>query len=174
MISLMNFFFDKADKHNFRVVVFESAININERVLRNYIKKSIPVYFLEPFVSYHIRRGPFHGFSGSVPDYVGRLLQRKEIELLRATSIEGKNIYRQACDKAVDVIESVFPVYKGKYTELIELIAHTLKSPVAENAFKKKLCDDLADFYSVNILLHRIEKLFGSGPILFYPDTNIS
>ena len=56
---------------------------------------------------------------------------------------------------------------------LFEYVFDTLKSSVGENVFKKNLCDRLAEFYSVNIMLHRIEELLGPNTSLFYSDTNV-
>lgn len=154
-------------------VVFESFDQANKSVLKNYIRKSIPVYFLEPFVAYHKKKSPFHGFSNAFPGYVEQFLREGTLELLSANLIEAKTIYRQATDKAVDVIESVFPEYKKEHEEVFEYVSDTLKSSVAMNIFKKDLCSRLAEFYSVNIMLYRVGKLLGPEPILFYPDTNV-
>ncbi len=158
----------------FKLVILESFNNVSRGTLKNYIKNSKTVYLIEPFVAYHIKNGPYHGFTGTFPDYIEQLLQKGVLKLLPADSIDGKSIYRQATDKAVEVIESVFPEYRKEHKELFEYVSDTLQSSVAENAFKKNLCDKLAEFYSVNILLHRIEKLFNTGPVLVYPDINVS
>ena len=170
MISII---YNTLDKTHYKAVVFESASSINMRVLEHHIKSRTTVYLLEPFVSFHARKGPFHGFSGSLPDGIKKLLRKKDIALITAESIEVKTIYRQAADRAVDIIESVFDAYKKDCGELLECVANTLNSPTAVNAFKKSLCHKLAEFYSVNILLDRIEKHLGSGPVLVYPDTNV-
>ena len=171
---MLNRLFNKFKRMPFELVVFESFDCVRKGIVREYIKKSIPVYFIEPFVAYHIKKGPYHGFAGTFPDYIEQLLQKDVLKLLPADSIDGKSIYRQATDKAVEVIESVFPEYRKEHKELFEYVSDTLQSSVAENVFKKNLCNGLAEFYSVNILLHRIGKFLGSDrPILFYPDTNV-
>ena len=93
--------------------------------------------------------------------------------VLEAKDIHAEEIYLLAADKAVGVIKSLYPAYRKRYEKIFSYVSETLKSPVTENAFRNNLCNKLAEFYSVNILLHRIEKHFNSGPILVYPDTNV-
>ncbi|MFQ5787234.1 MAG: polysaccharide biosynthesis PFTS motif protein, partial [Thermodesulfobacteriota bacterium] len=48
-----------------------------------------------------------------------------------------------------------------------------MKSPIAENVFRISLCNCLAEFYSLNILIHRVEGSLGPGQIIVYPDMNV-
>lgn len=163
---------NKLDGGIFNLVVFESFDDINKSILLNYIRNSVPIYLIEPLVAYHKESNTL-GFSSTFPSYVESLLRKGVLELIPAEMIEGKNIYMLAADKAVGVIESVFPEYRREHEDLFKYVSVALKSPMAENAFKKDLCDRLAKFYSVNIMLHRIEKKLGPHPILVYPDTNV-
>jgi polysaccharide biosynthesis PFTS motif protein len=122
---------------------------------------------------HHTSKRIYHGFPDAFPDYVEKYLQEGILKLLPEKMIDGKTIFRETADKAVEVIESVYLEYREEHRELIEYVSDTLKSPTAENIFKKELCNRLAEFYSVNLLLMRIEKVLGSDPILFYPKINV-
>lgn len=170
---MLNRLFRRLSPKPFKLVVLESFKHISKGTLKNYFKNSKTVYIIEPFVAYHIKNVKFQGFAEAFPDYAEQFLQNSSLKLLPADSIDGKSIYRHATDRAVEVIESVFPEYRKEHKDLFEFVSDSLKSPEAENVFKKNLCDRLAEFYSVNILLHRISRLFAPKPVLMYPDINI-
>lgn len=172
---MLNWIFDKLGRKSFtQLVVIESFEHISKGMLKRYVSNSIPIYLIEPFVMYHhTSKRIYHGFPDAFPDYVEKYLQEGILKLLPEKMIDGKTIFREAADKAVEAIESVYPEYREEHKELIEYVANTLKSSIAENTFKKELCNRLAEFYSVNLLLMRIEKVLGSYPILFYPKINV-
>ncbi|MBT4512416.1 MAG: polysaccharide biosynthesis PFTS motif protein [Chloroflexi bacterium] len=163
----------KPGEIRYRCVVFETFDHANKSLVKKYTDNSVSVFAIEPCVAYHRIKGDITGFPNDFPDYAQQLIDKGAIQLLLASSFDGKSIYAQALDKAVDVIEPVFPVYKENHKQLIKYVCNTLNSPDAEKAFKKSLCERLATFYSINILLHRLNKLLGYGPILTYPDANI-
>ena len=156
-----------------RCIVFESFDGISKRFVQRYIKIGVPVFVVEPFVAFHKLRGKITGFPNEFPDYVNRLIDENMIRLLPAASLDPKTIIWEALDKAVGAVESVYPYYKKRYERLIGCVCDTLKSDEAENVFKKDLCNRLGVFYSVNILLYRIEMFLGPRQILVYPDTNV-
>lgn len=112
-------------------------------------------------------------FPGDFPDHINDLIQQDILKMLPAKSIIEETVYREAANRAVDVIEHVFPAYRKEHEELFNFVSETLKSPMAENGFKKSLCNRLAEFYSANILLNGLEKYFGSEPVLIYPYMNV-
>ncbi|RLC33416.1 hypothetical protein DRH14_04900 [Candidatus Shapirobacteria bacterium] len=69
-------------------------------------------------------------------------------------------------NKAVEEIEQVFYEYKKMHHFSIDYVCNVMKSQVANNVFKKKLCDELAVFYSANGMLNDIEKIFISTSII--------
>jgi polysaccharide biosynthesis PFTS motif protein len=137
-----------------------------------YLKRDVPVWIVEPFHSYHHKKG-IRFFPPHLPSYVEELIKSGRVRVLKADEINAKEIYLLSADKAVNVIESVFPEYRKKYENIFSYVSDTLKSPVAENVFRINLCNRLAEFYSMNILLHRIEKRLNNGHIIVYPDMNV-
>lgn len=160
------------DKIKINAVVYESFSFLDKFIINQYIKKGIPVWIIEPFHAYHHKK-KIRFFPSPIPSYIKKLLSKGEISLLKADDLGAKDIYSLSTEKAVEVVERVYPYYREEYENLITYVVNTLNSPIAENIFKKELCDCLAEFYSTNILLNRIEKLL-EGQILFYPDMNIN
>lgn len=78
----------------------------------------------------------------------------------------------QAADQAVKTVEKVFLEYKKHHLYLLKFICATLNSQKAEDIFRKVLCEQIGEFYSINIMLKRIEQII-SGGIIFYPENNI-
>ena len=153
-------------------VVFEAPTRWDYLTIKRYLKQGVPVWVVEPFHAYHHRKG-FRFYPPALPDFVDELINKGEINLLHTNQLNAREIYRLAADSSVNSGESVYSTYKKEYKDLFNYVCKVLKSPKAENIFKKNLCDKLAEFYSLNILLHRVEKVLPPGPILLYPDTNI-
>ena len=154
-------------------VVFEIVKEGHRFLINRYLKEGYSIYLLEPFHAYHHRKGIRFFPPPSTPSFVGDLIHNGKISVLRADEINGKEIYSLSVDKAVEVVGTVYSVYRKRYERLFQYVAETLKSAEAENAFKKQLCNRVAEFYSVNIMLHRIEKILGPDPIFVYPDMNV-
>jgi glycosyltransferase involved in cell wall biosynthesis len=153
-------------------VIYESPTKWDSTFIKKYLKKGVPVWIIEPFHAYHhqkIRRF----FPSHLPEFVQAIINTGDISLLKSDELNARKIYPLATNKAVNAIESVFPEYRKRYEKIFNYVSDTLKTPVAENVFRINLCNRLAEFYSANILLHRIEKHFNSRPIIVYPDTNV-
>ncbi|MCR4322377.1 MAG: polysaccharide biosynthesis PFTS motif protein [Candidatus Brocadiaceae bacterium] len=153
-------------------IIFESPSNWHKIFIVPYIMRGLSVWIVEPFRMYHYKKG-ITFYPPHLPPYIEELIQGKKISVLLGEMIHAKEIYQLAADKAVEVIESVYAGYRNEHEELFAYVAEILKSPVAENVFRKSLCDRLADFYSLNILLHRIESLFPDTKIIFFTDADI-
>lgn len=160
------------DKIKLNAVVYESFSFLDKFIINQYINKGIPVWIIEPFHAYHHKK-KIRFFPSPLPSYIKELLRKGKVFLLKASDLGAKDIYSLSTEKAVEVIESVYPYYREEYKNLITYVINTLNSPIAENIFKKELCNCIAEFYSTNILLNRIEKVF-EGKILVYPDININ
>ncbi|MFQ5646478.1 MAG: hypothetical protein ACE5GM_06090, partial [bacterium] len=156
-----------------RNVVVESFDHVNSNILKRDIKKGKQIYVVEPFVAYHYKKVKVPGFPQPLPEYVERFIENGTLKLITAESLEAKNIYRLATNRAVEVIETIFPVYREKHEELFQYVSDTLNSSEAENVFKKELCKKIAEFYSVNIMLDRIARVLGSESFFFYPSSDI-
>ena len=153
-------------------VVFESPQKRDYVSLKNYVRKNIPVWIIEPFHAYHHKKG-IRFFPSHLSPYILELLSAGKIKLIKHEELNAKEIYFLAADRAVSVTDAVFPEYRKEHAELIQYISDTLGSDKAEDVFKKDLCNQLAEFYSVNIMMHRVETLLGTEQILFYPDINV-
>jgi len=152
-------------------VVFESPTIWDSTFIKIYLKKGIPVWIVEPFHAYHHKRIRF--FPPHLPAFVQELINTGKISVLKADELNAREIYLLSADKAVNVIESVFPIYRKRYEKIFSYLSDTLKSHVAENVFRINLCNRLAEFYSANILFQHIEKYFNKKSILSYPEINI-
>jgi hypothetical protein len=153
-------------------VVYESVTKWDFLFIKNCLKRNIPVWVIEPFHSYHHKKG-IRFFPPHLPSYMVELIKSGRVLVLRADEINAREIYLSSADQAVNVIESVFPEYRKKYEDIFSHVSNVLKSPIAENVFRMNLSNRLAEFYSLNILLHRIENYLGKGPIIVQPDMNV-
>lgn len=153
-------------------IIFESPRNWHKIVIVLYVIRGLSVWIVEPFRMYHYKRG-ITFYPPRLPPYIEGLIQGKKISVLLGEMINAKEIYQLAADKAVEVMESVYTEYRNEHKDLFAYIAEILKSPVAENVFRRSLCDRLAEFYSLNILLHRIENFFPDTEIVFFTDADI-
>ena len=154
------------------IIVFEKVDKREKRLIEKYLRSGYFIYIIEPFHNYH-HNTKYRFFPPHLPVFVQELIQDGEVSVLKTDEINAKEIYPLAADKAVKVVESVYPEYRKRYEKIFSYVSDTLKSPIAENVFRNNLCNRLAEFYSVNILLHRIKKSLNSGPIMVYPDTNV-
>jgi polysaccharide biosynthesis PFTS motif protein len=153
-------------------IVFETIKKSHRRIIYRYLKKGIPVWIIEPFYANHHKKGT-RFFPPPLPEFINDLIKKGEIKLLKAQQLNASEIFFLSADKSVEVIESIFPTYRKEHEELFTYVSSTLKSSLGENVFKINLCFKLAEFYSVNLMIHRIEKFLGCGQILIFPDTNI-
>ena len=136
-----------------------------------YLKRNLDVWVIEPFPIFKRDQGGV--FLRQPPGYIQRLLNDKKISSFKTEYINAKEIYLTSANKAVSVVESVYPTYKEENSKIIKYVVDTLRSDDAEKSFKNDLCDKLAEFYSINIMLHRIEKYFNMHQLVVYPDINI-
>jgi len=152
-------------------IVFECP-GLNDRAaMTKAIKKGKKVFVLEPFCAYHHRR--FRFFPSPFPGYVKAFLNKGMINLISAESLGSRTISFDAAEKAVNCIEAVFPFYLKDHQALIDFTVQVHDSKEALKIFKKNLCDMLGDFFSLNMMFHKIEKMFKDENVLIYPDTDI-
>jgi len=152
-------------------IIFECPELKDRAHMEKAIKSGKKVYVLEPFCAYHHRR--FRFFPSPLPKYVQNLLDNGIINQIDADSLESRTISLTAAEKAVEAVENVFPYYLKDYKALIDYTVQVLNSREALRIFKKNLCDMLGDFFSLNIMFHRIEKIFKGEKVLIFPNTNI-
>ena len=162
------------DNTAIRAVVFESASVLSSRLVGKYVKDAIPVYLVEPFMMYHMGSPGAEGFPATLSDEIRELLRRGLVRQLSAESLGARNLYQFASDRSVAAVEEVFAVYRRRYAGLIDCLAGILHGRSGEQVLKKVLCERLANFFSVNILLHRIASELGTGPILAHLASDVS
>ncbi|MBU4184696.1 MAG: hypothetical protein KKC23_00545 [Proteobacteria bacterium] len=119
-------------------IVYESPNRWDYLFIKKYLKEKVPVFVVEPFHAYHHNKG-IRFFPPHLPPYVENLIINGKISVLKAKDINAEKIYFQAADKAVEVVESVFPEYRRRYEKIFSYVSETLKSPIAENAFRNNL-----------------------------------
>lgn len=152
--------------------IYEYIDRWNElTIFKNIILKR-PVFIIEPFHAYHHKKN-IRFFPTPLPSRIEKLLSAGKIDLIRAKDLNSHNIYFDSAEKAVAVIENVYPTYRKQFEKLLSFISNSLKTESAENAFKIVLCNNIAEFYSTNTLLHRVEELLGKTPICFSPSMNL-
>lgn len=135
---------------------------------------NIPVGILEPFYAYHHNKEKMRFSPQPLPVGILNLIQKGKIQLLKAGVLDIKGLYRQAADKAVMTFGQVYPVYKSRSSELIEYTKATLSSRDAENVFRISLSEQLAEFYSTNMLLQKIGEVLGATrQVVVFPVMNV-
>jgi len=97
-----------AKKH----VIYESFSKIDFILIRNNIKRDVSVWVIEPFPAYHHNKKGSRFFPSYLPGYITALINKGQISLLRAEDINAKEIYGLAADKAVQIVEYVYPEYR--------------------------------------------------------------
>lgn len=152
--------------------VYEAPNKLDFAFISRCLNKNIPVWIIEPFYAHHHKKGMV-GFPQHLPLYIQKLIRNSKISLLKSKEINAKEIHLLSTEKAVAFIETVYPAYRKKHSKIIQYVSKILKSPVSDNAFKIDLCNRLAEFYSMNIMLHRIAKHLRHGPIIVCPDINV-
>lgn len=156
-----------------KLIIYETVSNRDFISMQWHLNRGYSVWVMEPTYMYHHKKG-ITFFPPPLSHNAERLIQKGKVSVLRADMLNAKEIYQIAADKACDNIEPVYSVYKEEYKKLFSCVSDILKSSIAENVFKKSLCDRLAEFYSVNILLHRIETFFPNAKIIFSASADIS
>jgi len=154
-------------------IIFESPRKWHAWLIKIYLACGFKVWIIEPFSAYHHDKTiRFH--PELLPAYIVSLLGKGRIKLLPASKLEADQIYFLAADKAVEDAEGFFGAYKSRHYGVIQYVCSCIGSSVAENTFKKQACDKLGKFYSVNIMLSKIERNFPfSGVIKVYPEINL-
>jgi hypothetical protein len=155
-----------------KTIVIESFQYISEKRFER-LKKIGSFFVIEPFFANHRIKGKIVGFPDPLPEWAEKSISKKEIALLSGEILDNKSINSQANEMAVKTIEAVYVEYQKRHQRFIEQVSQTLQSRVGANTFKIQLCEKLAEFYSVNLLLHRLEELKLPDTTLVYIDTNI-
>src|SRR4030042_919453 len=99
--------------------LYESPTKWDYIFIKNYLKRNIPVWVIEPFHAYHHKKG-IRFFPPHIPAYIKNLFDYGKISLIKAKDIDARSINMQAADKAVVIIESVYPQYRKKHEALFQ------------------------------------------------------
>lgn len=126
-------------------VIYEFITNLDYIFIKKYLKERVPVFVVEPFHAYHDNE-EIRFFRPHLPGFIQESIRDGKVLVLKADQLNAKEIYSLAVEKAVDVVESVYPEYRKRFERIFSYVADTLKLPIAENAFRNNLCNRLADF----------------------------
>jgi len=131
-----------------------------------------PVFIVEPFHAYHQKKS-VRFFPPPLSALAKKLISKGYVKVISARGLNAQDIYHNSSDKAVSVIEEVYPAYRKLYKKLFAFLSSVLQTQTAEDAFKMVLCNSLAEFYSTNTLVHRLGENFGKTRICFSPQMNV-
>ena len=92
-------------------IIYESISKFDFISIHSYLKMGYPLWVIEPCPGYHHKKG-IRFYPQHLPEYVKVLITKGHISLLRADDINAKEIYGLAADKAVEVVEAVYPEYR--------------------------------------------------------------
>lgn len=154
-------------------VVFESPSQKDKALLEKFIRRQCKVFVLEPFCAYHHSEG-IRFFPPPWPSFIEELVQNGQIHTLSCQMLGSESITMSAAEKAVFAIEKVYPYFRKAYAPIIRLVCNTTGDKDSEIVFKKFYCDQLGEFFSMNLLLSRIEKAIGKKSFIMFPQTDVS
>jgi hypothetical protein len=155
-----------------QLVIYETPSRWDYLFIKKHLLFGTSVWVIEPFRAYHHKKWlPF--FPPPFPDFIEDMITSGKIKMLTADKLNAREIFHIASKKAVDSVEAVFPYYKKKHKEILRFTSNTLNTDISESVFKKNICEKLAEFYSVNIIINKIEDIFCATPVFFSPDTNV-
>lgn len=153
------------------IAIFEAPDIVDRLLISKYMAQNVQIGFVEPFYARHHNKG--FGYPPAFPDYVYKMVVNNKAKFVKADQLDTREIDLISGEKAVSVIENIYNIYKSDNKEIIEYVSKTVESNDAEKAFKILLSNRLAEFYSMNILLHRIENVYDHECVIVYPDINV-
>lgn len=153
-------------------LVLEAPVEKDRRYVFDQIRRGVSIYVIEPFHAYH-HQGELMFFPPPLPPFIEDLLKVGDAHLISAKSIGSKDIYFLAAERAVQHVEEIYPFYRVNHEPLISAIVEFLDSHEAERIFKKRLSEQLAFFYSVNITLERLRNVLGPGKLIIHSKIDI-
>ncbi len=154
-------------------IVFESPRSWHRLFFIFYLCRGFDIWVVEPFHAYHYEeKDKARFYPANLPDYIWKYVNSGKIFLLKSKQFNPQDIYKYSANQAVLTVENVFSTYRQKYSCLIEYVSKVLKSKKSENMFRKKLCDDIAKFYSQNMIFYKIQECF-TNRIILHPYGNI-
>jgi len=155
--------------------VFDTFKGASVDYIKKLIAKGCSVYVIEPCMLYERKwRDDLYATDKRLRRYK-ELIEKGQIKEILADELDLKSIYTLTSDLAVETIEQNFPAYFEHYKEYIEAICNLFQSKELINAFKKTYCNQLNEFYAINLLIKKILQYFRDDDrkVIFYPDCNI-
>ncbi len=157
---------------NITVAVIESLQYAHPKTLDSLLHQYSKIYLFEPRVAYHIQ-GRGIRFFPSDQDPIGEYRKDGRSEVLSAALFDPGRIYVDAAERAVATVEQVYPFYRAKHVYFIDFASRLLRSPDAEYAYKKELCDQLARYYSLNIYCEKVSRILKGIQFHLFPGMNV-
>ncbi|MBN2583300.1 MAG: polysaccharide biosynthesis PFTS motif protein [Planctomycetes bacterium] len=155
-----------------RIVIFESPDRGDVARMRRYLRRKWRVMVVERFHAYH-HEGRWRWYPPLLPAEVEQWLRQGRVDLLPAKDLKSWDIYSQASDKAVQTVEAVWPQFRLRHRKLIDLVNRAMGSDKGDCVLRKGLCDKLGNFYSLNIMLGHISRLFEGREVTVYFNSDL-
>jgi len=108
-----------------------------------------------------------------LPNRIKEEIQKNRVNIIKASDLDARTIYQWAVDKAVADIELIWPAYARENQELIAFNCRIMGTNLAKTAYKKRLCERLAHFYSANEVYRRICKHLEADIVKIIPDVDV-
>lgn len=153
-------------------IVFEAPLEGDRWAIVKYLQLGYSIFVVEPFCAYHHRDG-MRFFHPHWPSYIAEFVEKRVVSVLTASSLGSKEIGKYGAEEAVAAVEKVYPFFRNQHIQLVRFLHSVMDDAGVEFLVKRFLCDHLADFFSLNLLLHQIDKVMDSTPYLIYPHSDI-
>ncbi|MCX5847518.1 MAG: polysaccharide biosynthesis PFTS motif protein [Deltaproteobacteria bacterium] len=154
-------------------LILEAPSNKDRRFVLEQVNRGVPVYVIEPFYAYH-HQGKIMFFPPPLVPFIESLLEKGRIQLISADSLYSREIYLLAAERAVEHVEKVYPFYLSQHRNLISAIIQQLDSEQAERIFKKRLCEQLAIFFSINLTFEKVRHVLGDGELIVHAPIDVN
>ncbi|MGK5094801.1 polysaccharide biosynthesis PFTS motif protein [Deltaproteobacteria bacterium TL4] len=155
-------------------LIFESfqSWHVIILLLNLYRRKKCNIYIMDSYPAIH-HQDTFNLNHSFLSKLTKKLLTYYNFSYLEPKKIQAEKIFTISNDKAVDLVESIYPRYELDHKSIIQFAVKVTQSENVKNLFKKRLCERLACFFSVNILMESIIKYFPNEKCLVDPVVDI-
>lgn len=131
-------------------------------------------YVVDPYWAYHHVRTPIRGFPHSLPAFVKIMVKTGWVKVLTVEELGCRRHIIEATEQAVRYCEKAGDVFQAEVRnkDFLSFYKAILGDAVVERTIKKSVCNALAEFLSVRLLLKALRKCFGSKEFMFIPAYN--
>ncbi|PIQ85210.1 MAG: hypothetical protein COV74_09635 [Candidatus Omnitrophica bacterium CG11_big_fil_rev_8_21_14_0_20_45_26] len=152
-----------------KVYIFESVASRWQAGLIRWHKRfNREVWIVEPFHAFHHASG-IRFYPQPISPAIRDLIDNRHIQVLTAKQLDPRQIYAIAADRAVGLVEKIYPYFSEQNRSLAHLSQMLLNSSEGEKIFRKFLCEQLGNFLSIDMVMERIQSNFHNRRVIFYP-----